>query len=167
MALIDAVKPRIGIFYSDENKDIEVQSMIDGAKQYFKNSGWEIDETDQVAIEAVILYCKMAQSTDPSQFTNHPVLLSFIAQGRANVPTVATPTAAPVGGSYTGAKTVTLECATSYTKIYYTKDGTVPTEESTLYSSSIVINDTTILKAIGIRYGYYDSEIMTEAYNIA
>lgn len=86
MALIDTVKPRLGIFYSDPTKDLEVQSMIDGATMYFKGAGWDISKPDALAVEAVTLYCKMAQSTDPAQLQNHPVLLSFIAQGRAVVP---------------------------------------------------------------------------------
>lgn len=87
MALIDQVKPRIGVFYSDNTKDAEVQSMIDGAVGYFKGAGWTIDSASPsaLAVEAVILYCKMAQSTDPASLTNHPVLTSFIAQGRAEV----------------------------------------------------------------------------------
>ena len=83
MALIDQVKPRLGVFYSDANKDAEIQSMIDGATLYFKGAGWDISAPDALAVEAVTLYCKMAQSTDPAQLTTHPVLLSFIAQGRA------------------------------------------------------------------------------------
>lgn len=85
MALIDSVKRRLGVFYSDANKDAEVQGMIDGATAYFKNAGWDISVPDAVAVEAVTLYCKMAQSTDPELLTNHPVLISFIAQGRAVV----------------------------------------------------------------------------------
>lgn len=90
MALLDDVKTRLGVFYSDPVKDVEVQSMTDGALEYFKGAGWNIDFTSPspLAIEAVILYCKMAQSTDPSQLTNHPVLLSMIAQGRAVIPDV-------------------------------------------------------------------------------
>lgn len=83
MALIDDIKPRIGVFYSDGAKDAEVQGMIDSAILYFKGAGWDITTPDALAIEAVALYCKMAQSTDPAQMTNHPVLLAFIAQGRA------------------------------------------------------------------------------------
>lgn len=87
MALLDKVKPRLGVFYSEANKDNEIESMIDGAIGYFKGAGWEIDPTSPtpLAIEAVTLYCKMAQSIDPSQLTNHPVLISMIAQGRAVV----------------------------------------------------------------------------------
>lgn len=90
MALIDKVKPRIGVFYSDSTKDAEVQSMIDGAVAYFAGAGWTIDSASPsaLAVEAVILYCKMAQSTDPAALANHPVLISFLAQGRAEVPDV-------------------------------------------------------------------------------
>lgn len=86
MALVDIVKPRIGVFYSDPNKNAEVQQMIDGALMYFKGAGWSISSTSPsaLAVEAVVLYCKMAQSTDPSMLINHPVLLSFAAQGRVS-----------------------------------------------------------------------------------
>ena len=90
MALLDKVKPRIGVFYSEANKDNEIQSMINGAVEYFKGAGWAIDPAlpSDLAVEAVVLYCKMAQSTDPAQLVNHPVLISMIAQGRAVVPVV-------------------------------------------------------------------------------
>jgi hypothetical protein len=86
MALLEDVKNRLGVFYSDPNKDVEIQQMIDAALLYFEGAGWEIGSSPSaLAKEAIILYCKMAQSTDPGQLTNHPVLLSFIAQGRAVV----------------------------------------------------------------------------------
>lgn len=89
MTLLEKVKPRIGVFYSDVNKDLETLSMIEGAIDYFKGAGWDISLTSpsSLGVEAVVLYCKMAQSTDPSQLTNHPVLISMIAQGRAEVVT--------------------------------------------------------------------------------
>jgi len=85
--LLDDVKRRLGVFYSDANKDIEVHQMIDAAIEYFKGAGWKIESSapSSLATEAVVLYCKMAQSTDPAQLTNHPVLTSMIAQGRAVV----------------------------------------------------------------------------------
>lgn len=85
MTFLYDVKPRLGVFYSDANKDLEIQNMIDGAIEYFKGAGWNIASSSPsyLATEAIILYCKMAQSTDPSLLTNHPVLISMIAQGRA------------------------------------------------------------------------------------
>jgi len=88
MTLLNDIKPRLGVFYSDTNKDLEVQSMIDGAIAYFKGAGWDVSIPSSLSSEAIILYCKMAQSTDPSLLINHPVLISFIAQGRVVVPIV-------------------------------------------------------------------------------
>ena len=81
--MLEDVKLKLGIYYSDLKKDSEIQGMIDGAVLYFAGGGWDISTPDALAIEAVALYCKMAQSTDPAAMTNHPVLLSMIAQGRA------------------------------------------------------------------------------------
>lgn len=138
MALLNAVKPRLGIYYSEENKDKEVQQMINGAIEYFKGAGWnftallpdleakeagletlyeelstlekiekptsedlaliaamkeeikiETAEIEEIyaqlslPIEAITLYCKMAQPTSAFQLTNHPVLTAMIAQGRS------------------------------------------------------------------------------------
>jgi len=82
MAILDDVKRGIGIFYSDVNKDSDVQRMIDSAIAYFGGAGWDVSTPSPLSTEAIILYCKMAQSTDPSQLTNHPVLISFIVQNR-------------------------------------------------------------------------------------
>lgn len=85
MALLDDVKPRIGVFYSEASKDVEVQGMISGAIAYFSGAGWVIDTDDYTptAVEAIVLYCKMAMSSDPALMTNHPVLIALIAQNRA------------------------------------------------------------------------------------
>lgn len=86
MALIDDVKRRLGVFYSETGKDAEIQGMIDGAVEYFNGAGWGIDLAlpSALAVEAIVLYCKMAQPTSAFQLTNHPVLTSMIAQGRSD-----------------------------------------------------------------------------------
>lgn len=83
MSLLERVKPRLGIFYSSDEKDEEVTGMINAAQAFLKNAGWDMTEPNDLYVEAIVLFCKMAQSTDPALFTNHPVLISFIAQGRA------------------------------------------------------------------------------------
>ena len=87
MALLDDVKPRIGVFYSEANKDVEVQGMISGALSFYKNAGWIIDTDDYtpVAVDAIALYCKMSMSSDPAQLSMHPVMLAYIAQNRVDV----------------------------------------------------------------------------------
>jgi hypothetical protein len=76
------------------------------------------------------------------------------------------PTATPAGGSYTSAQTVTLSTATTGATIRYTLDGTDPTTSSSLYSLSISIRETTTLKAIALKAGMTNSDILAETYTI-
>lgn len=78
-------------------------------------------------------------------------------------PDVAAPVADPKTGTYTEAQTVTLTAEDGAAVIYYTTDGTNPTEASTLYSGAFTIDKTTTLKAIAVVDGAY-SAVMTEVY---
>ena len=51
--------------------------------------------------------------------------------------------------------------------IYYTTDSTDPTADSNLYSEAITINEDTVLKAIAVKEGYLNSDIVTFVYTIA
>ena len=81
-------------------------------------------------------------------------------------PQVATPACSPAPGTYTAPPTVTLSCATSGALIYYTTNGSTPTESSTQYAGSITISSTTTLKARAYKSGYTASDIMTGIYEI-
>ncbi|MFD0794129.1 GH92 family glycosyl hydrolase [Mucilaginibacter litoreus] len=48
---------------------------------------------------------------------------------------------------------VEIGCADSAAKIYYTLDGSTPTQSSTLYSKPITISNTTTVKAVAIKNG--------------
>lgn len=85
--LLSLVKSRLGVFYSDTAKDAEVSQMISGAAAFLKNAGVpdealttgaELPE----AIEAIIIYCKMAMITDAEEMKLNPVLTALIAQMR-------------------------------------------------------------------------------------
>ena len=81
--------------------------------------------------------------------------------------TVATPTATPGAGTYEGSQSVTLATTTEGATIYYTTDGSTPTSASTEYESAITVSATKTIKAIAIKDGYYDSEVLTAAYTIS
>jgi hypothetical protein len=83
-----------------------------------------------------------------------------------NKETVATPTATPPAGTYTTAQSVTLTTTTADAKIYYTTNGTNPTTSSTLYSGTINIEAATTLKAIAVKEGMNDSNILTAVYSL-
>jgi len=78
----------------------------------------------------------------------------------------AQPTASPAAGTYTTTQNVTLTTTTADAQIYYTTNGTNPTTSSTLYSGAISISATTTLKAIAVKDGWNNSDILTAAYTL-
>lgn len=81
--------------------------------------------------------------------------------------TCATPKATPAAGSYEGTQTVKLECDTEGADIYYTTDGSTPTADSTKYTTTISVAASGTIKAIAIKEGYYNSEVLSAAYVIS
>lgn len=61
---------------------------------------------------------------------------------------VETPAFSVPAGGYAETQTVAITCATDGAQIYYTNDGTDPTNESFLYEEEIDIEETTTIKAI-------------------
>ena len=84
----------------------------------------------------------------------------------SEAPLTATPTFSLAEGSYMLEQTVSISCTTENATIYYTLDGTDPTENSSVYSEPISIPATTTLKAAAIADGYAMSEIATATYTI-
>lgn len=82
------------------------------------------------------------------------------------IETVATPTFSPEEGTYNDEINVTIACETEGATIYYTVDGTDPTTASAVYSYAITIDESTTVKAFGVKEGYNDSEIATAVYTI-
>jgi len=83
-----------------------------------------------------------------------------------NLPAAATPTFSPAPGNYTTAQTVSLFDTTTGASIYYTTDGSTPTAQSTLYSSSspIAVSTTTTINAIAVATGFANSAVATGTY---
>ncbi|MDD2230699.1 MAG: chitobiase/beta-hexosaminidase C-terminal domain-containing protein [Candidatus Cloacimonetes bacterium] len=84
-----------------------------------------------------------------------------------NLPTVATPTFNPTGGTYTSPKNVTISCFTSGATIRYTTNGTNPNATSAQYTGTISVTATTTLNAKAFKTGYNDSAVATAIYTFA
>ena len=81
--------------------------------------------------------------------------------------TVANPTFSPTEGTYYEAQEVTITCATEEASIFYTLDGTDPTENSPIYTDPISITETTTVKAFATKEGYLNSGIVSATFTIA
>lgn len=87
MALLDTVKQALGIYYTERNKDAEIQNIIDFAKDYLLSAGVpsaDLTEGSEnpLAVQAIIIQAKMAVNTDPVEMRINPYLVSIIAQLR-------------------------------------------------------------------------------------
>ena len=89
-----------------------------------------------------------AYATSNANGDEYNFALDFFVDLGDNVPTVATPVFTPAAGYYEEAQNVTITCATEGATIYYTTDGTVPTNASTQYTEAIAVSHNTTIKAI-------------------
>lgn len=80
--------------------------------------------------------------------------------------TVADPVASVANGTYGEAQTVELTCETEGAVIYYTLDGSDPTEGGTEYTGPITIDRSTELKFCAYAFEKNDSEVVTNYYAI-
>lgn len=97
---------------------------------------------------------------DITQNSDGTVSFSFVG-----ISNVATPVFSPKAGRYDDAQTVTISCDTEGATIYYTLDGTNPTQASSLYTQALTISETTNVKAVAIKDGE-PSAVATAKYSI-
>lgn len=81
------------------------------------------------------------------------------------VQAVSTPTL-PESCNFTESMVVSLSCDTGGATIYYTVDGTEPTRESEVYADSFTITQTTTVKAMAVKEGMNDSEVVEVTYTM-
>lgn len=92
-------------------------------------------------------------------------MLALLSDVGVEPETVATPTFSPSSGtSFASTQAVTIACATSGAAIYYTTNGSTPSEASTLYSGAITLSATTTVKAIGVKSGMTTSAVGLASY---
>jgi hypothetical protein len=77
-----------------------------------------------------------------------------------------TPTFNPPAGTYTSIQTVSINDGTANASIYYTTDGTTPTNASTPYTGPITVASTETIKAIATYSGLANSPVASALYTI-
>ncbi len=91
---------------------------------------------------------------------------SSIASETYTIPKVATPVIAPVGGEVLIGTMVSITSDTEGSSIYYTLNGATPSRSSTLYTAPIEINSATVINAIAVKTGYFDSDTAETIYSV-
>ena len=76
----------------------------------------------------------------------------------------AAPVISPNGGAFKGQQTVTITCAIEGADIYYTTDGTEPTVDSAKYTGAFTITPPTTVKAMAVKDGMAESDIVTAVF---
>jgi hypothetical protein len=93
--------------------------------------------------------------------TNSPVMVKVYTLKAAK------PAASVPGGSYSAAQNVTLSTATGGANIYYTTNGSAPSETSTPYTGAVAVGSgTTTLKAVAVKSGWTASDVLVETYTV-
>ena len=84
----------------------------------------------------------------------------------SSMPQAAAPTFSPSPGTYSSPVSVTILDSTSGATIYYTTDGSTPTNSSNVYTGPIAVSSSIILNAIAVAPDYRTSQVTGGLYAI-
>ena len=112
--------------------------------------------------------------TGPFQITEATTIIAmaaetgFVSSGPVTahylIGPVLSPQISPASGTYLSSQTVTISVSPSTAKVFYTTDGSTPSEASTPYSKPFTVNASQTVQAVGILPGVAPSPITSEAY---
>jgi uncharacterized repeat protein (TIGR02543 family) len=96
-----------------------------------------------------------------------PASAIFVDLPLVTLPQAQTPAADAAAGEVFVHTPVTLATATDGALIYYTTDGSEPSRNNgKLYTGAVMVVNTTTIKAVAVKSGMQDSEIMTATYSV-
>ena len=128
-------------------------------------SGAIEDMVDSTAIPTDISYGRQPDGSDTWSFFPEPT-----PQGPNNTEGFGdyceTPQISHQGGFYPGPVIITLSISSDSHQIYYTFDGSMPKEDSFIYSQPITIQTTKVLRAAVIDNECFPGEVITQSYLI-
>lgn len=100
--------------------------------------------------------------------TGNNYIDNIVISGSTNAATTELPVFDITAGRYCDAQTIAMSCPTENAAIYYTLDGSTPTEtDGTLYEEPITLSTTTTVKAIAIAPGFAASALQSATYTFA
>ncbi|NLA77051.1 MAG: S8 family serine peptidase, partial [Clostridiales bacterium] len=159
---------------------------VDITSAYLGNSYASLNGTSMatpfVAAAAAVIYTLepgvspadvQARIKDGANALDNPARLSYAGSGilcaydALDIPRLSPAAFSLKGGEYMGAVQVSMSCASENAKIYYTTDGSIPTESNgKLYTSPVTVSDYTKLSAVSVESGSFPSKHVTAFYRI-
>ena len=147
---------------STETKDATIYYTLDGTSPCDTENKARKKYTKSITIEEDMLLIAYAVK----EGMKDSALSGFLYRVEQEYERVEKPTASPVGGKVASGTTVKLSCKTKNATIYYTTNGSTPTEASKVYTTAIKITKATTIKAIAVKEGMRTSAVMIENYTI-
>ena len=133
-----------------------------GAEYSFDGTTWSGTSTKSGALpgDTVTGYKRMASKPGyyASADTSDTITLPLFQ--------VKKPTASPNGSTFSGTQSVTLASATTDAIIYYTTDGSTPSDSGTPYTGAFTLSATATVKAIAVKANMADSEILSITFKL-
>ena len=142
--------------------EIELSTTTEGAKIYYNTDGRrlaisKIEYTGPIHIDGDTLIQAYAVSDDGGESAT--ASFNYIAKGKT----------APIKADkqpqvFDESIEIALSTDADNAQIHYTLDGSAPSAESALYEGPITLTDSTVINAIAVKDGLYDSDISSFAY---
>ena len=154
-----------------EAQTVTISSATEGASIYYTTDGSQPDTSSTpyrqpVTVNETTTIKAIAVKADMNNSTVASATFTINKGASDQMQKVSNPVISPNGGIYTQAQKVSIISETADARIYYTVDGSVPTDKSTLYSEEITIDKTTTIKAIAIKEGMTDSDVVEAEFTI-
>lgn len=142
---------------TDSNTNATIRYTVDGSEPTAASTVYTmpISVTATMTIKAIATLIGMVDS-----------LVSTATYTIQTLVPAATPIFSPVAGAYSGAQDVTITTTTAGAQIYYSLDGSEPTQASTLYAAPVRIANSMVLKARAYAAEMAPSAVATAAYTI-
>lgn len=116
------------------------------------------------------VYEKFAPYSNSESNMNGSIYYFFIdifMKNEDNIEVVSNPIFSPGAGVYQNTQFVSIECDTEQAIVYYTLDGSDPDNTSEIYTTPIEVSNSMIIKAIAMKDGMMDSDVVESEYIIA
>jgi PKD repeat protein len=156
--------PDSGTTFTD-SLDVEISCTTSGTSIYYTTDGSNPTDSSTEYTSPITLTGTTTIKAKAFKTAMEPSEVASVTYTKTEEQKVATPTFSPASGTtFTDSLDVEISCATSGASIYYTTDGSDPTDSSTLYTGSITLTDTTNLKAKAFKTAMEPSEVATATY---